>query len=192
MSVVYKITYPNGKVYIGQDRTDSINYFGSASSALIAEDFSAARGRDLHRHARDLWESATATQAEVTSKELEFIRLHRSNDPSIGYNRWPPLSCSSHRRLDACSGGQLTMAVPTYDRFIEPLLRYLAQHPDGALARDAHEAAAAVLALDDADRQELLPSGSQPIYKNRAGWAHDRLKRAGLLVEPTARLLAAD
>ena len=39
MSVVYKITYPNGKVYIGQDRTDSINYFGSASSALIAEDF---------------------------------------------------------------------------------------------------------------------------------------------------------
>ena len=31
MSVVYKITYPNGKVYIGQDRTNSINYLGSAS-----------------------------------------------------------------------------------------------------------------------------------------------------------------
>jgi hypothetical protein len=26
MSVVYKITYPNGKVYIGQDRTDSITH----------------------------------------------------------------------------------------------------------------------------------------------------------------------
>jgi restriction system protein len=25
-----------------------------------------------------------------------------------------------------------------------------------------------------------LPSGAQLIYKNRAGWAHDRLKRAGL------------
>jgi hypothetical protein len=38
-SVVYRITYPNGKIYIGQDVTDSINYFGSASSELIAQDF---------------------------------------------------------------------------------------------------------------------------------------------------------
>jgi hypothetical protein len=28
------------------------------------------------------------------------------------------------------------------------------------------------------------PSGRQPIYKNRAGWAHDRLKRAGLSTAP--------
>ena len=26
----------------------------------------------------------------------------------------------------------------------------------------------------------MLPSGVQAVYKNRAGWAHDRLKRAGL------------
>ena len=39
MKVIYKITYPNGKIYISQDLTDSINYFGSASSALIAQDF---------------------------------------------------------------------------------------------------------------------------------------------------------
>jgi restriction system protein len=38
--------------------------------------------------------------------------------------------------------------------------------------------------LTDADRQLLLPSGSQPMYKNRAGWAHDRLKRAGLSSSP--------
>jgi hypothetical protein len=31
MPYVYKITYPNGKIYIGQDRTDSTNYFGSSS-----------------------------------------------------------------------------------------------------------------------------------------------------------------
>lgn len=72
------------------------------------------------------------------------------------------------------------MPVPTYDRFIEPILRYLAEHSDGAAARDVHEAAAAALGLSDADKQELLPSGVQPVYKNRAGWAHDRLKRAGL------------
>lgn len=39
MKVIYKITYPNRKIYIGQDLTDSINYFGSASSKLIEKDF---------------------------------------------------------------------------------------------------------------------------------------------------------
>lgn len=76
------------------------------------------------------------------------------------------------------------MAVPTYDKFIEPILRFLASHPNGASARDAHEAAAQTLGVSEIDRQELLPSGSQPIYKNRAGWAHDRLKRAGLSTSP--------
>ena len=72
------------------------------------------------------------------------------------------------------------MTVPTYDKFIEPVLRFLAARPSGAPAREAHDAAAEALAVSDADRQELLPSGTQPIYKNRAGWAHDPLKRAGL------------
>lgn len=72
------------------------------------------------------------------------------------------------------------MAVPTYDQFIEPILRYLAAYPDGAAARDVHEAAASALHVSDTDRAEILPSGVQLVYKNRAGWAHDRLKRAGL------------
>lgn len=76
------------------------------------------------------------------------------------------------------------MSVPTYDKFIEPILRYLAATPEGALARDAHEAAAKSLGLSDADRQELVPSGTQRVYKNRSGWAHDRLKRAGLSSSP--------
>ena len=77
------------------------------------------------------------------------------------------------------------MAVPTYDLFIEPVLRYLSAHPEGVSAKDAHEAAADVLAISEEDRQELLPSGAQLIYKNRAGWAHDRLKRAGLSSSPS-------
>jgi restriction system protein len=32
--------------------------------------------------------------------------------------------------------------------------------------------------------EPLLPSGAQPIYRNRAGWAHDRLKWAGLSSSP--------
>ena len=76
------------------------------------------------------------------------------------------------------------MAVPTYDKFIEPILRYLEKHPDGVQAKDAHEAAATALSLSDEDRAERLPSGIQPVYKNRAGWAHDRLKRAGYSSSP--------
>lgn len=76
------------------------------------------------------------------------------------------------------------MTVPTYDQFIEPLLRYLVENPDGVSAKLAHEEAANALGLTDEDRQQLLPSGAQPMYKNRAGWAHDRLKRAGLSSSP--------
>ena len=74
------------------------------------------------------------------------------------------------------------MPVPTYDRFVEPILRYLASHPQGAMARDVHEAAATALGLSAEDREARLPSGKQTVYKNRAGWAHDRLKRAGLSI----------
>lgn len=76
------------------------------------------------------------------------------------------------------------MKVPTYDKFIEPVFRFLADQPNGALARDAHEAAAESLGLDERARAELLPSGTQAVYKNRAGWAHDRLKRAGYSRSP--------
>lgn len=71
------------------------------------------------------------------------------------------------------------MSVPTYDKFIEPVLRFLATRPEGATAREAHEAAADRLNLDENQRAEVIASG-QLTYKNRAGWAHDRLKRAGL------------
>lgn len=75
------------------------------------------------------------------------------------------------------------MSVPTYDKFIEPVLRHLARHQEGVRAREAHEAAADALGLDDDARQLTVPTG-QPLYNNRAGWAHDRLKRAGLSSSP--------
>jgi hypothetical protein len=89
VKVIYKITYPNGKIYIGQDVTDSINYFGSASSKLIEADFTREQRRDFTIRRELLWESETATDAEVNEAELRFILQFRANDPSIGYNRWP-------------------------------------------------------------------------------------------------------
>lgn len=87
--VVYKITYPNGKIYVGQDRTDSINYFGTVDHDLIAADFPREQRRSFTITREILWESENATRSEVCAKELEFIKSFRSNDPTIGYNRWP-------------------------------------------------------------------------------------------------------
>jgi restriction system protein len=76
------------------------------------------------------------------------------------------------------------MPVPTYDRFIEPLLRYLAERPEGASIAEVYEVLAQRLGLSSDDKAELLPSGVQAVYKNRIGWAHDRLKRAGYSESP--------
>ena len=89
MNVIYKITYPNGKIYVGQDRTDSINYFGSVDNDLIAKDFTREQRRRFTVTRDILWESETATRAEVTQKEVEFINSLKPNDPSVGYNQWP-------------------------------------------------------------------------------------------------------
>jgi len=47
--------------------------------------------------------------------------------------------------------------IPTFDRFIEPLLRFLARHLEGAPARTAQEGAAAELGLSEAQKAQLLP-----------------------------------
>jgi restriction system protein len=76
------------------------------------------------------------------------------------------------------------MAIPTYDKFIEPILRYLTKHPDGERASVVYESAAEALGISEDDKLMVLPSRTQPVYKNRVGWAHDRLKRAGLSSAP--------
>ena len=75
------------------------------------------------------------------------------------------------------------MAVPTYDQFIEPILRFLANQSAPVAAKDAHAAAASTLGLTPVQRQETVTSG-QLVYKNRCGWAHDRLKRTGYSTSP--------
>ena len=89
IKVAYKITYPNGKIYIGQDRTNSLNYFGSADSKLIERDFTPEQRRDFTIRKEILWESETASDSEVRLKEVELIRAYPSNDPAVGYNQWP-------------------------------------------------------------------------------------------------------
>lgn len=90
MKVVFKITYPNGKIYIGQDITDSIDYFGSPKPGLIAQDFPDRASRKIFTITREiLWESEKATKQEVNAKEKELIGEYKSNNPQIGYNLRP-------------------------------------------------------------------------------------------------------
>ena len=89
--VIYKITYPNGKIYIGKDLTDNINYFGSANSALIAKDFSEVERNDFSIRKEVIFKSQD--DSEINAKEAQLIREYQSNNPSVGYNQWPKYKC---------------------------------------------------------------------------------------------------
>lgn len=89
MKTVYKIQYPNGKIYVGQDVTDDINYFGSANSELIKQDFSREERKNFVIKKEILWESETASKKELNKKEKEFILNLQANNPEIGYNQRP-------------------------------------------------------------------------------------------------------
>jgi hypothetical protein len=76
------------------------------------------------------------------------------------------------------------MSVPSYKTFILPIFHYLAQQELNLAARDVYEAAARELHLTDDAKLEQLTNGG-PLYKNRASWALNWLKRAGLAEAPT-------
>jgi hypothetical protein len=86
---VYKITYPNGKIYVGSDLTGTVTYFGSPTAQERIR-------ADLHEHLHDLtvrkqilWESETATKAETLAMEIKLIRETGANTPEVGYNLTP-------------------------------------------------------------------------------------------------------
>ena len=92
MQQVFMITYPTKKIYIGKQAYNSCRYFGSPDIDIVNADFARLpeeMRKDYTIRKQILWESATATDAEVSAKEVEMIHKYRSNDPAIGYNRWP-------------------------------------------------------------------------------------------------------
>jgi len=87
--VIYKITYPNGKIYNEKDLVDTLHYFGSVNSKLIEKDFTREQRRDFIIRKEILFEAENITDQEINKKEVEFIKLYQSNNPTIGYNQWP-------------------------------------------------------------------------------------------------------
>jgi hypothetical protein len=90
VKVIYKITSPNGKIYVGSDLTDSVSYFGTPDKRSIEVDFPTREARrDITIRREILWESDSATDAEVRAMERELIVALWANDPARGYNRNP-------------------------------------------------------------------------------------------------------
>ena len=92
MKQIYMITYPTGKIYIGKDSVGSNRYYGSPDMDIVNEDFKNLPDdvrKDYTIRKQILWESESATESELSNKEVEFIRQHQSNNPNVGYNRWP-------------------------------------------------------------------------------------------------------
>ncbi|MGV0578410.1 hypothetical protein ABQE57_07615 [Mycolicibacterium elephantis] len=52
---------------------------------------------DLTARKEILWESDTATDAEVRAMEVKLIVEHRANDPAVGYNLTPRFAPSAVR-----------------------------------------------------------------------------------------------
>ncbi|HLB30321.1 MAG TPA: winged helix-turn-helix domain-containing protein, partial [Gammaproteobacteria bacterium] len=75
------------------------------------------------------------------------------------------------------------MAIPDYQTIMLPLLRLSG---DGVIHnfRAAVEALSREFQLTDDERRELLPSGKQPTFDNRVGWARTYMAKAGLLDSP--------
>jgi hypothetical protein len=73
------------------DLTGSLLYLGSPSAhKQIADDLQLEPQRfELTRRKEILWDSETATDAEVHVMEVKFIRETGANNPAIGYNRLP-------------------------------------------------------------------------------------------------------
>jgi len=75
------------------------------------------------------------------------------------------------------------MTIPDYQTLMLPLLRLTGDEAEHSLP-EAVEALAKQFHLTDEDRAALLPSGQQPIFHNRVGWARTYMKKAGLLESP--------
>jgi len=63
------------------------------------------------------------------------------------------------------------MAVPDYQSVMLPLLQLANERKAEISTGDAVEALATKFGLTDDDLKEMLPSGVQPTFVNRVGWA---------------------
>jgi hypothetical protein len=90
MKVIYKITYPNGKIYVGKDTTgNNLLYFGSPNREYLERDFNLDNLDVICLKKEILFKNADISEPELSQKETEFILKCESNNPAKGYNILP-------------------------------------------------------------------------------------------------------
>jgi hypothetical protein len=93
MKVIYKITYPNEKIYIGKDSTgDNLRYFGSPDREYLENNFSWEQQTNIVLRKEILFSDDKISETELKKKETEFIIKYESNNPDKGYNIIPHFS----------------------------------------------------------------------------------------------------
>jgi restriction system protein len=75
------------------------------------------------------------------------------------------------------------MTIPDYQTIMLPILQFIADGKDHTL-REIINGLADEFSLNEQERKDLLPSGKQPIFDNRVGWAATYLKKAELIETP--------
>ncbi len=73
------------------------------------------------------------------------------------------------------------MSIPDYQSVMLPLLQLASERNDEISTSEAVEILAERFKLSADDFKEMLPSGIQPTFVNRVGWASTYMKKAGLL-----------
>jgi hypothetical protein len=91
---IYKITYPNGKIYVGSDATgNNLIYFGSPTREYLEKDFEKdfpwEKQQEIKITKTILEYFENISNKDLLSKEKEYIRQLDSNNPKIGYNLKP-------------------------------------------------------------------------------------------------------
>ena len=92
---VYKIIFPNGKIYVGADwgrnaATDVVSYFGSfkkSATLILKEHEEHIKSKSFIITKEILYEAFNQTPEHIWAKEREFITMLDAKNPSVGYNK---------------------------------------------------------------------------------------------------------
>jgi restriction system protein len=75
------------------------------------------------------------------------------------------------------------MPIPDFQTLMLPVLKFYSDGEEKSL-RDAVQAMSVEFGITEEESNAKIPSGKQPIFYNRVGWARTYLKQARLLTLP--------
>jgi len=87
MKQIFKITFPNNKIYIGKDLTGSITCLGDFNPGDVNNDYRNIKIPCFTIRKEVLWESESADDSELREREAQYIKIFKADNPKFGYNQ---------------------------------------------------------------------------------------------------------